>query len=185
MTETGTMTDVVDLLLAQHARIRDLFEEVLTHTGTQRKEAFDRLVRLLAVHETAEEEIIHPLARRSLEGGEGIVEDRLREEREAKEVLARLDGMDTDTPGFEAELDKLRIAVLNHARAEERYEFYRLREELNAAERAGLAAAVRAAEAVAPTRPHPGTESPAKNLLVGPALAIMDRVRDLIRDARR
>ncbi|TDE20889.1 hemerythrin domain-containing protein, partial [Actinomadura sp. 6K520] len=32
--------------------------------------------------------------------------------------------------------------------------------------------------------PHPGTESAAKNLLVGPPVAIMDRVRDMIRDAR-
>jgi hemerythrin superfamily protein len=184
MTETRTTADVVDLLLAQHAQIRDLFAEVLDSTGEQRKKAFDRLVRLLAVHETAEEEIVHPLARRTLDGGEGIVDDRLREEREAKEVLARLDGMNPDEPGFEAELDRLRIAVLTHARAEERYEFYRLRDELGDAERRGLAAAVKAAEALAPTHPHPGVETATENLLVGPAAAVADRVRDLIRAAR-
>lgn len=121
----------------------------------------------------------------SLTGGEGVVADRLREEREAKEMLARLDGMDPQAPGFEEQLDRLRVAVLTHARAEERYEFHRIRGGLGEAERRGLAAVVKAAEAIAPTRPHPGTESAAANPLTGPAMAIADRVRDLIRAARR
>jgi hypothetical protein len=48
-----------------------------------------------------------------------------------------------------------------------------------------MAAAVRAAEAIAPTHPHPGTESATKNMLAGPLLAMSDRVRDLIRTASR
>jgi hemerythrin superfamily protein len=177
-------SDVVDLLIHQHSLIRDLFDEVERRIGPEREEAFTRLVRLLAVHETAEEEIIHPLARRSLPGGEEIVDDRLKEERNAKEMLARLEDMDRQTPRFLTELDKLRIAVLTHARAEERYEFHRIRDELNEAQRRGLAAAVKLAEAVAPTHPHPGAESASMNLLAGPIAAITDRVRDLIRDAR-
>jgi hemerythrin superfamily protein len=177
--------DVVDLLIHQHSQIRDLFDEVENSLGENRKDAFDRLVRLLAVHETAEEEIIHPLARRALPGGEEIVDDRLEEERQAKEKLARLEGMDPETPQFLTELDELRIAVLTHARAEERYEFQRIRDELGEAQRRGLAAAVKIAEAIAPTHPHPGVESATKNLLAGPAAAVADRIRDLIRAARR
>jgi hypothetical protein len=45
--------------------------------------------------------------------------------------------------------------------------------------------AVRAAEAIAPTRPHPGVQSAKANLLLGPPSAIMDRTRDLIRSALR
>ena len=92
--------DVVDLLVHQHSQIRDLFDKVENTLGDERKEAFGRLVRLLAVHETAEEEIIHPLARRALPGGEEIVDDRLEEERSAKEKLARLENMDPETPRF-------------------------------------------------------------------------------------
>jgi hemerythrin superfamily protein len=177
-------TDVLDLLVHQHSQIRDLFNEVENTFGDQRRQAFDRLVRLLAVHETAEEEIIHPLARRSLPGGEEIVDDRLDEERTAKEALARLERMDPDTPQFLTELDKLRIAVLTHARAEERYEFYRIREELGEAQRRGLAAAVKVAEAIAPTHPHSGVETAAVNILTGPFASVADRIRDLIRAAR-
>jgi hemerythrin superfamily protein len=176
--------DVVDLLIHQHSQIRDLFDEVENTLGQDRKNAFDRLVRLLAVHETAEEEIIHPLARRTLPGGEEIVDDRLEEEHSAKEKLARIEGMDLETPQFLTELDELRIAVLTHARAEERYEFQRIRDELGDAQRRGLAAAVKIAEAIAPTHPHPGVESATKNLLAGPVAALADRVRDLIRAAR-
>jgi len=48
-----------------------------------------------------------------------------------------------------------------------------------------MAGAVRAAERIAPTRPHPGVESPAANFLLGPPLAIMDRARDAIREVLR
>jgi hemerythrin superfamily protein len=176
--------DVVDLLVHQHSQIRDLFDEVENRIGDERRDAFKRLVRLMAVHETAEEEIIHPLARRSLPGGDGIVDDRLEEERQAKEKLARIEGMDPNSPQFLTELDQLRIAVLTHARAEERYEFSRIRSELGEAQLRGLAAAVRLAEAAAPTHPHPEVNTATENLLAGPVAAIADRVRDMIRSAR-
>ncbi|GLZ08272.1 hemerythrin [Actinomadura sp. NBRC 104412] len=176
--------DIVGLLREQHGRIRDLFDLTLRSSGQARADAFQDLVRLLAVHETAEEEIVHPMARRSLPGGEGIVDDRLKEERQAKEMLAELDGMDTADPAFLDKLDRLRIEVLTHARAEERYEFERLGDEFTDGQRRGMAAAVRAAESIASTHPHPGTESATKNLLAGPAVAMADRVRDLIRAAR-
>ncbi|NKZ02257.1 hemerythrin domain-containing protein [Actinomadura latina] len=178
-----TTEDVIDLLKAQHGRIRDLFDQVMHSEGTEREKSFRELVKLLAIHETAEEEIVHPVARR-LPGGDGIVDDRLAEEREAKELLSELDGMDVDDPRFMKSLDRLRMDVLTHARAEERYEFDRLKVEFSAAQLRGFAAAVRAAEATAPTHPHPGTESAKKNMLAGPMAAVADRVRDMIRDAR-
>ncbi|MEU7619482.1 hypothetical protein AB0M91_25595 [Micromonospora rifamycinica] len=45
-----------------------------------------------------------------------------------------------------------------------------------------LATAVRAAEVTAPTRPHRGTRSATGNLALGPAPAVVDRVRDLLRE---
>lgn len=183
MTSTTTGLDVVDVLLGQHAQIRDLFAEVVAAPGEERHAAFQRLVRLLAVHETAEEELVHPLARRSLPGGDGIVDDRLAEEKAAKEMLGTLEEMGSEASGFLPLLDELRLAVLTHARAEERYEFFRLKDEFGTATRRALAAAVKAAEATAPTHPHPGTESAKKNILVGPLAAMTDRIRDILRDA--
>ena len=177
-------SDIIGLLREQHAQIRDLFDLVLSSTGKAREEGFRDLVRLLAVHETAEEEIVHPVARRSLPGGDGLIDDRLAEERSAKEMLAELDGMDLDDPAFAERLDRLRVDVLSHARAEERYEFERLGDEFDEAQRRAMATAVKLAQATAPTRPHPGTESATKNLLTGPFVAMADRARDAIRKAR-
>ncbi|MEU4836080.1 hemerythrin domain-containing protein [Streptosporangium sp. NPDC023615] len=175
--------DVVELLLAQHSLIRDLFDEVERASAEDRPEAFQRLVRLLAVHETAEEEIVHPYARRKIDGGDAVVDDRLAEENEAKQLLMTMDKAGVDDPEFTANLALLRGAVTAHARSEERYEFTQLRARTSPAERRAMAVGVKAAEAIAPTHPHAGVESATKNLLVGTPVAMMDRARDVIRQA--
>ncbi|MCL7425553.1 hemerythrin domain-containing protein [Streptomyces sp. YS415] len=175
--------DVVALLMRQHGDIRNLFDEVEASTGEERRDAFRRLVRLLAVHETAEEEVVHPFARKSLPGGEQVVKDRLAEEKAAKETLAALDELDTNDPKFMPQLLKLRRDVQEHARAEERYEFTHIRRSTDAGNLAAMAKAVKAAEAMAPTRPHPGVESGAKNMALGPVAALMDRTKDAVRQA--
>jgi hypothetical protein len=192
-TQTQTQTrelDAIDLLLEQHAHIEDLFRAVLKASGDARREAFDDLVRLLAMHETAEEEVIHPLARRRVDGGDAVIERRLEEEREAKQMLAGLVDMADRGDGaldesFEVELRRLRLAVLAHARKEERCEFGWLRHAVGEDRLRTLAGAVRAAEALAPTRPHPSLQSPMAHVALGPALAVADRVRDALRDVRR
>ncbi|MEV0145598.1 MULTISPECIES: hemerythrin domain-containing protein [unclassified Nonomuraea] len=183
--ETMEETDVIDLLLAQHAMIRDMFDEVEKASPQERGEAFTRLVRLLAVHETAEEEIVHPYARKVIDGGEGVADERLAEEREAKELLQQMDKDGPDAPDFLERLAVLRAAVTAHARSEERYEFAKLRAGTSPAERRAMSAGVKAAEAMAPTHPHPGVESATKNVLVGTPTAMMDRIRDVIRQAKR
>jgi hemerythrin superfamily protein len=183
MPELMDESDVVGLLLRQHATIRDMFDDVEEATGEARAEAFQGLVRMLAVHETAEEEIVHPYARRALDDGDAIVDERLREENEAKQLLSLMEERGTDDPSFDSHLRKLRIAVTEHARAEERYEFTQLMRETSEAERRTMALGVKAAEALAPTHPHPGVESATKNIVVGTPAAIIDRARDVIRRA--
>jgi hypothetical protein len=179
----GPEEDVVDLLLTQHAQIEQLFLLVIGGTGQDRRDAFDDLVRLLAAHETAEEEIIHPLARDLPgSGGDAMVDDRLDEERQANDILKTLVGSGVDADGFDTAIILLRDAVLAHARYEERYEFPLLRRKVPAARLRTLATAVRAAQTTAPTRPHPRAQSAKGNLAVGPALAVIDRVRDAIRN---
>ncbi|AJP01891.1 hemerythrin [Streptomyces cyaneogriseus subsp. noncyanogenus] len=180
---TASDADVVALLMRQHGDIRNLFDEVERTGGDERRAAFRRLVHLLAVHETAEEEVVHPFTRASVPDGGKIVDDRLAEEREAKEVLSRLDGMDPDDPKFLPGLLALRLDVMAHARAEERYEFNHIRRSADQARLASMATALRAAEAMAPTHPHPGTESAARNMALGPIAAVMDRTRDAVRKA--
>ncbi|MEU6254667.1 hemerythrin domain-containing protein [Streptomyces sp. NPDC047043] len=176
-------TDVVELLKAQHTRIRELFDEVANTKGEDRKRHFHDLVRLLAVHETAEEEVVHPFARKNIDGGELVVKDRIEEEEKAKRALSELDDMDPDSPEFLERFAALRQDVLAHADNEERYEFAHLNRVADRGRLETLARAVQAAEAVAPTRPHPGTDTALKNVAVGPVAAVVDRTRDVVRKA--
>ena len=177
--------NVLELLVDQHAQIRKLFAEIELATGKRRQSLFEDLVRLLAAHETAEEEVVHPAARRELDRGDDIVEGRLKEEDDAKRALADLYDLGVDHPEFDGRLRSLANAVTQHARHEESQEFARLAKTVKPDELRKMADVVRAAETIAPTRPHPRTgESALANLAVGPPLAVFDRARDAIRDWR-
>ena len=69
--------DVVEFLKHQHD-LKDLFDEVLpANEADARSAAFTELRQLLAVHETAEEMMVHPRARREIADGGEVVEARL------------------------------------------------------------------------------------------------------------
>jgi hypothetical protein len=70
--------------------------------------------------------------------------------------------------------------VLTHAHNEETYEFRYLRAKVPTAQLRALVPMVRAAEAIAPTHPHPGVESATANNLAGPMLSLFDRTKDLV-----
>jgi hemerythrin superfamily protein len=183
---TTAQQDVVDLLLQQHNRIRELLAAVQGGQGAAKRDAFEDLVRLLAVHESAEEQVVHPRARKAgADGADRIVQERLNEEHEAKQVLARLYDMGVDHPDFDGQFGTFAEAVAAHAAHEEVDEFPRLREAVPPERLRRMAGAVKMAESMAPTRPHPAAgESPAGNMLVGPPMAIFDRARDQMRDWR-
>jgi hemerythrin superfamily protein len=182
---TAAKEDLVDLLLEQHGQIKELFVKLLAAPAGSRREPLEDLVRLLAVHETAEEQLVHPLARKRIESGDAVVEARLHEEHQAKQALSDLYDAGVDHLDFQTKVMMLRDAVVAHSTREEQEEFPRLRQSVPAEQLERLASAVRTAESVAPTRPHPGAESATANMLLGPPLAIFDRVRDMMRDARQ
>lgn len=178
--------DVVRFLKDQHNLIKDMFEEVFSASSDDaREKAFTELRQLLAVHETAEEMVVHPRARQAVDGGDEVVDARLAEEHDAKEQLSKLEGMDFGSAEFLKELESFRDAVIQHAELEELEEFDKLQRELDADDLKRLASAVRAAEAIAPTRPHPGVESAKLNFAVGPFASMLDRARDVIGAALR
>jgi hemerythrin superfamily protein len=173
--------DVIGFLKAQHNLIEDMFDQVLHASDPQaREKPFVQLRQLLAVHETAEEMVVHPRVRREVDAIDSIVDARLEEEHDAKELLSSIEKIDITSEQFIDELTKLRDAVMDHALHEESFEFPKLQRELDAEELKRLGTAVRAAEAIAPTRPHAGVESAKLNFAVGPFASMIDRARDLI-----
>lgn len=174
---------VLEMLLDQHDHISRLFDEVAATAGEQRREAFEELRRFLAVHETAEEIVLHPAVGRY---ESEIADARRDEEHAAKESLAELEDLDLVTPDFDVRLAALRALVLDHAAHEELEEFPVLLARCSDQELARMAAALKAMERVAPTHPHPVVgESPAANLLAGPVASLVDRTRDAVTAAMR
>ena len=110
------------------------------------------------MHETAEEMVVHPRARREIKDGDSVVDARLEEEHEAKEQLSKIEDLDIGSQEFIDALTRFRDAVVDHAEHEENEEFNKLQRKLDADDLKRMAGAVRAAEAIAPTRPHPGVE---------------------------
>ena len=188
MAETSVKSgqDVVAFLKEQHNRIKELFSETINAPDTDKRErAFFELRSLLAVHETAEEMVVHPKARQEIEGGEAIVTARLQEENEAKEQLRKIEKLNIESNDFTNALIAFQRDVIDHAEHEEGEEFDKLADKLSEDDLKKMTGAVRAAEAIAPTRPHPGVESPMQNLAVGPFAALLDRARDAIQAATR
>lgn len=172
--------DVVTLLLARHDRVVDLFDVVEAAQGGARRRAFDELRAFLAVHETAEEMVLRPAT--ELAGGRDVAAARNAEEKESNVVLAQLQHLDPDSVDFERRLVGFREMVLAHAAAEEREELPVVLAHCDPDERRRLGERLRAAEAIAPTRPHPSVAgSPVAQWAVGPVASLVDRTRDAIR----
>lgn len=172
--------DLVTMLLAQHDRVTDLLGVVEAAHGTARRHAFDELRAFLAVHETAEEMVLRPVI--ELAGGRDVAAARNAEEKESNVVLAQLQHLDLDSVDFERQLTRFTAMVLAHAAAEEREELPIVLARHDPEERRRLGQRLKAAEAIAPTRPHPSVAgSPVAQWAVGPVASLVDRTRDAIR----
>lgn len=173
---------VTEILREQHGVVRDLFDSVDTASGNAKDEVFTCLRATLALHETAEEELVHPAVKRMGDDAAAAVEARLQEESEAKRMLADLEKLGVDGEGFGELLATFQRAVLAHAEAEEAEVFPFLDQSEDAESLAEMGEALLKAERMAPTHPHPhGPESALGNMLVGPFVAMVDRARDAIR----
>src|SRR6202795_4830206 len=124
--------EVVAFLKAQHNLIEDMFDEVLHASDPQaREKPFLELRQLLAVHETAEEMLVHPRVRPEAHGGNAIVDARLEEEDDSKELLSHAASLAITSQEFIDEVTQLREAVLDHAQREENEEFPVLQQRLD------------------------------------------------------
>ncbi|MGR6974813.1 hemerythrin domain-containing protein [Streptomyces cynarae] len=172
--------NVVDVLTRQHRQIRLGFLQAAL-PGPWRRRNFDRLMRLLAVHEAAEEAHVHPVARRTLRHGSELALRRRTEEKEAKQLLVALWRTGPNGAGYLRRLNQVRRAVARHAAREEREEFAALRKAVSPARLRMLGAEVKLTQAYAPTRPHRWVNNEAANKLVGPVLGPLDRTLDAVR----
>ncbi|MEV4415249.1 hemerythrin domain-containing protein [Catellatospora sp. NPDC049609] len=151
--ETGE--DVIDVLLAHHDQAKLLFGEMGKARGEHRQASWEQLCRLLAIHESIEQQLVHPLTQQRMPDGEEVVQARLEEEELAARELTELWDMGIDDPRFAERFAVLRDDVTEHAELEEAEEFGWLRENVPPDRLIGMAALARAAEQLVPVRPRP------------------------------
>jgi hemerythrin superfamily protein len=176
--------DIIAVLLEQHKRIRELFSHVRGAEGEHKQQTFDELRALLAAHETGEEMVLRPVSRN--DAGSEVAEERNREEEEANRLLADLEKMDASSGEFDRAFAEFERAVLDHAEREEREEFPSVRDREDPDRLVSMGRALQAAETIAPTHPHPSTAgSPAAQWTVGPFASLVDRARDVVKNAMR
>jgi hypothetical protein len=174
--------DVVGILLEQHARIRELFGKVRGASGDERRECFNELRALIAVHETAEQIVLRPNTAERV--NERIADARIKEEVDATKALAELEHLEVDSPAFASSFASFEKSVTEHAEAEEAEEFPAIVNGYTVDERRRLGRMLKATETIAPTHPHPkvaGQEM--ATIATLPVASIIDRARDLLRRA--
>jgi hemerythrin superfamily protein len=180
-TNSSTRRDVVTRVRRQHDTIRRLFDDVEKASPAGRAAAFQPLVRLLAVHETAEEMVLYPALLLAGSEARAVVRARRAEEDQAKKELAKLEGVDAGSREFVAQLRAFRADVEAHAAAEEAEVLPLLDEHRAAHELRLMDVAFVTAETMAPTHAHRfAPDSATGNLLLGPPVALVDRIRDLL-----
>lgn len=178
---TTTEMTATGLLRTRHREVKAMFEQLLHSAGPERQELFDCLRAMLAVHETAEEVVVHPKVRSFDDEGKRAVEARLEEEQVGKRALFELEAMDCADPTFLLRVEQLRDAVVAHAEAEERELFPRIEQRCSSEEQRKMAKRIELAEKMAPTHPHPhGPSGAVGNLIIGPFAAMTDMVRDAL-----
>ena len=180
-TNSSTRRDVVTRVRRQHDTIKRLFDDVEKASPARRAEAFQPLVRLLAVHETAEEMVVYPALVMAGSDARAVVRARRAEEHQAKTDLAELEGIDAGSREFLSRLRAFRAQVEAHAEAEEAEVLPLLDEHRAAHELRLMDLTFVTAEWMAPTHAHRfAPESAIGNLLLGPPVALVDRVRDML-----
>jgi iron-sulfur cluster repair protein YtfE (RIC family) len=112
--------NAIELLIADHEAVEELFQQVETSDATEHPEIFKEIKRSLEAHAHIEESIFYPSLQE--EGDEALVEltsEALKEHSQAKVTLGELAAVASDTEKFEPLLVKLIEDVRHHVEEEE------------------------------------------------------------------
>jgi hypothetical protein len=168
---------VVSVLLEQHAKIRELFAETTVARGEARRQSFDELRELLAVHEAGEEIVVRPVSKNAADGA--VANARNQEEKEAASALAQLEKLDVDDREFAEKFTAFEHEVSHHADAEEREEFPFILDTVDHDKQLEMGSRLLKVQRAAPTHPHPGAAgSPTAQKVLGPFAGLLDKARD-------
>ncbi len=175
------MGDAIAVLKQDHREVEQLFkrfEKAGDGAHRAKRAIVDSVILDLARHAGIEELVFYPAVRAEITDATPDVLEALEEHHLVKVVLRELEDLDPADERFDAKMTVLMENVRHHMREEERELFPMVREHLGRSRLRELGDELRAAKPRVPTRPHPGApDEPPGNVLVGGAVAVMDRAR--------
>ena len=153
------------------------FQKFLQEAHRRHLKVITELVR----HSVAEEMYLYPAARKAIPGGDQLADREIEEHAAAEQVMKDLEKVAPEDPRFDQLLAQLITDIRGHVADEETDLFPRLQAACSEQELVELGEKVRRAKKVAPTRPHPSApDTPPANKVLGPAVGLVDRIRDAL-----
>ena len=131
MSATLSYVDAVDLLDADHKLAQKMFIDYqgLCEDGAPseaRRKLALKICQDLTVHTQIEEEIFYPRVRAAIKD-DPLMEEALREHAEAKQMIARIQGMTPADSGYDDAVKQLFMAVMDHVLEEREQIFLKAR----------------------------------------------------------
>jgi hypothetical protein len=165
-----TGRSAIDVLGEQHRQLIELCDRL---TAEPTRKLRDVVVATLSRHLSAEEQYLYPAIRKVVPGGEDLA---ARELDEDKALLVLLKGVQKGQ-----DFEELAAAVRRHVAADAEELLPVLAQMVPIEDLIRVGNRIEVAEEAAPTRPHPATpSSPPWNKVVDPAVAVIDKVRDVV-----
>lgn len=144
--------NAIELLTADHKKVKVLFEKADELEGGKQKVIFDQIDKELQIHTYIEETIFYPAVEKHQELKD-MVRESLKEHNRVKTQLKELEQLAPDDEAFEDKLEELRECVEHHAEEEEEGKMFpKLKQIMKAAELDQLGRQLEAAKQKAPTR---------------------------------
>jgi hemerythrin superfamily protein len=176
-------TNLISVLVHDHREVEEMFTELESGTpdAHRRAELRDKVITELVRHSVAEELYLYPTTRKVLPGGDQLADRELEEHAAAEQVMKDLEKAAPEDPRFDQLLAQLITDIRGHVAEEESDLFPRLQAACSASELEELGEKVRMAKKIVPTRPHPSApDTPPGNMVLGPVVGLVDRVRDAV-----
>ncbi len=177
--ELGGRWSILTLQKRDHVKLDELLEQLPATSGEEQEELLNRICRLVFSHAFAEEAVLWPALRRTIEDGEELTARVEQEHQEITELVAALERSSPGDPDRPELIDRTVTMLRQDVRDEEDELLPRLQDavDMKALRRLGMSWAV--VRRTAPTRTHPivSRRPPGQTLSALP-LSLTDRTRD-------
>jgi len=184
---TSTKMDGIELLIADHRKVDNLFLQCQKATTNAEKKTLSvTIIEELAKHSAVEKQVLYPVLRRIAnkeQSGKGdqMAEHALQEHYEVELIMEKLEKMDPADPQFMDLMKSLQTNVQHHVGEEEKELFPVIRKHLKQDDLMTMGTVEEMLKKTAPNRPHPEAPSTQPAIsMVAPLAAFLDRVSKML-----